>query len=186
MWIGLEPPNIAGGVIIGEPVNYKEWYLDHASFCDGEENRRWKLEDWMIKNYQDYEALLISEGGEVALQQMGKELNEEEIAKAVAIKNYLASLTPEEVAGFMPEPVPVMAKEAVIEVEEESDGILAIHRLKKDETWTHLALQYYGHMSEPYWRLIYEANIDLVGEDYHCIWGGMELVVPILPPGFSP
>ena len=53
--------------------------------------------------------------------------------------------------------------------------------LKEGETWTHVSLKFYGHITEPYWRPIYEANKATVGEDYHRIWPGMEIIIPELP-----
>jgi len=59
--------------------------------------------------------------------------------------------------------------------------IMKVHTLGENETWTHLSLKYYGHTTEPYWRLIYEANKEMVGDDYRRIWGGMEINIPELP-----
>lgn len=59
--------------------------------------------------------------------------------------------------------------------------IIKVHTLGENETWTHLSAKYYGHTTEPYWRHIYEANKELVGDDYKRIWGGMEIKIPELP-----
>lgn len=59
--------------------------------------------------------------------------------------------------------------------------VIAVHTLKDNETWSHLALRYYGDMSEPYWRYMYEFNKEMVGDNYKSIWGGMEIRIPELP-----
>lgn len=56
------------------------------------------------------------------------------------------------------------------------------HTVVAGETWTHLALKYYGRSIEPFWRLIYEypANKALVGDDYRKLRPGMEIAIPEL------
>ena len=39
---------------------------------------------------------------------------------------------------------------------------LGAHTIAADETLSHLSLKYYGHATEPYWRLIYEANKEAI------------------------
>jgi nucleoid-associated protein YgaU len=53
--------------------------------------------------------------------------------------------------------------------------------LKEGETWSHVALKFYGHATPPYWQILIDANKATVGEDYHRIWAGMEIVIPELP-----
>ena len=57
MFISLQSPNPN---IESHPVNYKEWYLENLEICDGEPNKRWKIEDWMIMDYSDYEIQLAA------------------------------------------------------------------------------------------------------------------------------
>ena len=59
--------------------------------------------------------------------------------------------------------------------------ILATHTLTKEETLSHLSLKYYGHATEPYWRIIYEANKDVVGPNPNKVHAGMVLKIPVLP-----
>jgi nucleoid-associated protein YgaU len=59
--------------------------------------------------------------------------------------------------------------------------VIATHKVKKDETWTHLSLKYYGFTTEPYWRHIYEFNKDLIGDDYRKLMAGQEIKIPELP-----
>jgi hypothetical protein len=175
MWVGLQPPP-AG---IGNPTNYEKWYAANAEFCDGLPNRRWKLEDWMITDYDEYASRLNGEGGGMSAQ-----LEIDAIHNAVIIQDYLASLPSPDLSK---EPERSLPQYETPEAETASEpSALTIHTLKSHETWTHLALIYYGEMSEPYWRHIYEANIELVGEDYRRIWGGMEIVIPALPSNLVP
>lgn len=59
--------------------------------------------------------------------------------------------------------------------------VIAVHKVQKNETWTHLALRYYGDMSEPYWRYMYEFNKELIGDNYKNFYAGLEIRVPELP-----
>lgn len=59
--------------------------------------------------------------------------------------------------------------------------IIAEHTLKADETLSHLALKYYGSAYEPYWRVIYEANKELIGENPARVRPGMVIKIPVLP-----
>ena len=59
--------------------------------------------------------------------------------------------------------------------------MLATHKITSKETLSHLALQYYGHATEPYWRLIYEANKDVIGPNPNKVRVGTLLEIPVLP-----
>ena len=54
MFIGLQVPET-----LGVPIDYKEWYIENAEFCDGQPLRRWVIEDWMIMSFEDYENELV-------------------------------------------------------------------------------------------------------------------------------
>lgn len=58
---------------------------------------------------------------------------------------------------------------------------IAEHELKADETLSHLSLQYYGHATPPYWRLIYEANKELIGDNPNRVRPGLKIKIPELP-----
>lgn len=59
--------------------------------------------------------------------------------------------------------------------------VIATHKVKKDETWTHLSLKYYGYTTKPYWQHIYEFNKELIGDDYRKLLAGQEIKIPELP-----
>jgi nucleoid-associated protein YgaU len=59
--------------------------------------------------------------------------------------------------------------------------IIATHTLTADETLSHLSLKYYGHATEPYWRIIYEANKDVIGANPNKVRPGLEIKIPVLP-----
>ncbi len=55
------------------------------------------------------------------------------------------------------------------------------HTMAADETLSHLSLKYYGHATEPYWRLIYEANKDEIGPNPNKVRPGTVLKIPVVP-----
>jgi len=59
--------------------------------------------------------------------------------------------------------------------------VLTEHTLKADETLSHLSLKYYGSAYEPYWRVIYEANKELIGDNPARVRPGMVIKIPVLP-----
>lgn len=66
-------------------------------------------------------------------------------------------------------------------VEEAKSRIIAEHTLKADETLSHLSLKYYGSAYEPYWRVIYEANKELIGPNPARVRPGMVIKIPVKP-----
>lgn len=65
--------------------------------------------------------------------------------------------------------------------EAERANIITEHTLKADETLSHLALKYYNSGYEPYWRVIYEANKELIGPNPARVRPGMVIKIPVLP-----
>jgi nucleoid-associated protein YgaU len=59
--------------------------------------------------------------------------------------------------------------------------ILTTHKLASGETLSGLALKYYGNATKPYWTLIANANLALVGENGRKGQPGMVLKIPVLP-----
>ena len=59
--------------------------------------------------------------------------------------------------------------------------VLAEHEMKADETLGHLALKYYGHATPTYWKLIYEANKEAIGDNPNRVKVGLKLQIPELP-----
>jgi nucleoid-associated protein YgaU len=59
--------------------------------------------------------------------------------------------------------------------------VMAEHTLKADETLSHVSLKYYGSATEPYWRLIYDANKGVIGDNPSRVRPGMVLQIPVLP-----
>lgn len=59
--------------------------------------------------------------------------------------------------------------------------IIAEHTLTPDESLSHLALKYYGFGYEPYWRVIYNANKELIGDNPGHVHPGMVIKIPVLP-----
>jgi nucleoid-associated protein YgaU len=58
---------------------------------------------------------------------------------------------------------------------------LDMHTITANETLSDLSLKYYGHATEPYWWLIYEANKDAIGPNPNHVRPGTILKIPVLP-----
>ena len=57
---------------------------------------------------------------------------------------------------------------------------IAEHTVKKGETLSHIALAYYGSAARENWMQIYEANKDVLGDNYNLIRPGQVLKIPEL------
>ena len=62
-----------------------------------------------------------------------------------------------------------------------SKKTIAEHTVGGGDTLSHIALEYYGHATKPYWMLIYEANKSLIGDDPNKVKRGITLKIPELP-----
>lgn len=67
------------------------------------------------------------------------------------------------------------------EEEAKKNAILATHVVASGETLSHIALKHYGHATPPYYKLIYEFNKDVIGDNINIIVPGQELRIPVLP-----
>jgi len=52
------------------------------------------------------------------------------------------------------------------------------YTVKQGDTLSGIALQFYGHGTEPFWRTIYNANIAVIGPDPNLITPGQQLNIP--------
>lgn len=66
-------------------------------------------------------------------------------------------------------------------VAKKESKVIAEHTLTAEETLSHISLKYYGHATEPYWRVIYEANKEIIGDNPNHVRAGLELKIPELP-----
>ncbi len=55
------------------------------------------------------------------------------------------------------------------------------HVWTREDTYASLAQQYYGSIKEPYWRLIYDHNKEIIGGHPNNIRVGLEIEIPPLP-----
>ena len=55
------------------------------------------------------------------------------------------------------------------------------HVWTKEDTYADLAFKYYGSSKEPYWRLIYNHNKQIIGNHPNDIRVGLEIEIPPLP-----
>ena len=74
----------------------------------------------------------------------------------------------------------------LVSEEEIADAMLLLlerkHVVAEGQTLSQLAQKYYGHVTEPYWRLIYEANKAVIGDNPGIIRPGTVLQIPELTP----
>lgn len=59
--------------------------------------------------------------------------------------------------------------------------IMKEHKVGEGETLSHVALKYYGYATETYWRLILEANEEVMGGNEKRMYPGLVLKIPELP-----
>ena len=60
-------------------------------------------------------------------------------------------------------------------------SVMATHKVESGETLSHIALKYYKHATPPYWKLLLEANSEVLKGSEKNVRTGMELVIPELP-----
>ena len=63
----------------------------------------------------------------------------------------------------------------------EAAAFIGEHTVTADDTLSHIALKFYGHATPPYYKLIYEANKDVSGDNMNVIVPGQVLRIPALP-----
>ncbi len=73
------------------------------------------------------------------------------------------------------------AAQAARAVEAARTSAIKKHVWTREDTYASLAYENYGNMTEPYWRLIYEHNRELIGDHPNNIKVGMEIEIPPLP-----
>ena len=76
--------------------------------------------------------------------------------------------------------VPGMAGGGATSVGAKPAGILASYTIKKGDTLSQIAKDHYGSGSQPYWKLIQEANKDEI-KDANLIYPGQVIKIPVLP-----
>jgi nucleoid-associated protein YgaU len=59
--------------------------------------------------------------------------------------------------------------------------VMKTHKVESGETLSHIALKYYKHATPPYWKLLLEANTEVLKGSEKNVRTGMELVIPELP-----
>ena len=58
---------------------------------------------------------------------------------------------------------------------------VAEHLVETGETLSDIALKYYKHATPAYWRIILEANKEILKGNERNVQAGMKLVIPALP-----
>lgn len=65
------------------------------------------------------------------------------------------------------------------------DRFIAAHLVGFKDTLSGIAYKYYGKASEPFYRLIYEANKEIIGSNMNLLRAGQSLNIPRLPENLS-
>lgn len=73
------------------------------------------------------------------------------------------------------------AARAKIAQNQASKDAVAEHTVKEGETLSHIAQHYYGNAGEMYWRHIYEANKEVIGDNPGMIKPGQVFQIPAKP-----
>lgn len=60
-------------------------------------------------------------------------------------------------------------------------AVIAEHTVKNDDTLSGIALKYYKHATEPYWRFIYESNKAVIGDNPGVLRPGIVIKILTLP-----
>lgn len=60
-------------------------------------------------------------------------------------------------------------------------AVMAEYTVVAGDTLSALALRYYGNAGQAYWKLIYEANKDIIGSNPGMVRTGLTLKIPTLP-----
>jgi nucleoid-associated protein YgaU len=64
---------------------------------------------------------------------------------------------------------------------EKAAAFIGEHTVTSEDTLSHIALKFYGKATPPYYKLIYEANKDIIGDNMNIIVPGQVLRIPALP-----
>lgn len=67
------------------------------------------------------------------------------------------------------------------EAKAKAEAAVIKHVWTKEDTYADLAQRFYGSFKEPYWRLIYEYNKEIIGNHPNAIRVGLEIKIPPLP-----
>lgn len=79
--------------------------------------------------------------------------------------------------GLNASPSPIAPSQTPIN----GERFLAAHLVGYKDTLSGIAFKYYGKASEPYYRLIYEANREIIGSNMNLLRAGQTLNIPKLP-----
>jgi nucleoid-associated protein YgaU len=75
----------------------------------------------------------------------------------------------------------VQRKRAETAAAEAAAAAAVKHVWTKEDTYAGLAQKHYGSIKEPYWRLIYNHNKEIIGDHPNDIRVGLEIEIPPLP-----
>lgn len=128
-----------------------------------------------IREAADKQASQLAEARKEAEELAEKQ--RQAVAAEVAKKAEEAKAKADELAAAMT----AEAEEVAEKVGFAKAAVIATHTVGANETLSHIALRYYGHSTPPYYKVIYEFNKAVIGENMNIIRAGQVLEIPQLP-----
>lgn len=141
----------------------------------GKKNIFAKLSSFFKKKEPDSESIGISSASDDATEEIQRDLLETELAEA---GHNMADFT----AGLNTGHSPIASSQ---HLQINGERFLAAHLVGFKDTLSGIAYKYYGKASEPYYRLIYDANQEIIGPNMNLLRAGQTLDIPKLPEELS-
>lgn len=132
-----------------------------------------------IKAAADKQAAELAKGRQEAAELAKK--HQEAIHAEVSKKAEEAKIAADEKADALAAAIGAKTEEVAEKVAFVQSAVIATHTVTANETLSHIALRYYGHATPPYYKLIYEFNKGIIGENMNIIRAGQVLEIPQLP-----
>ena len=134
-----------------------------------------KLRGFFKKKKSDSESLGVGSAGNYTPTESQRDLLESELAEA---GHNVADFT----AGLNTGHSPIASNQ---HLQLNGERFLAAHLVGFKDTLSGIAFKYYGKASEPYYRLIYEVNQEIIGSNMNLLRAGQTLDIPRLPEELS-
>jgi carboxyl-terminal processing protease len=147
------------GLLVGVKTYGKGSVQDWINLLNSQGAIRITVEHWLTPNGRQI-------NGEGLIPDAIVPISQEDVdaGRDPQMEKAIRSILPEEIAETIQTPL-----------------VIIRHEVSGDQTLSHLALKYYGHPTEPYWKLIYEFNKVKIGSNVKNIFDGLILDIPELP-----
>ncbi|MGB4596166.1 MAG: hypothetical protein WBI14_09725 [Anaerolineaceae bacterium] len=170
-------------------------FTNKDELAKAEEARKQAAEDAeqqqkILKAAAEKENAQLAEARKAAAEEAEKQLDavQAEVAKKAAEVKAAAEAKAEEVKAAAEAKADELAAAMNAEAEKVAEkvgfvraAVIATHTVGANETLSHIALHYYGHATPPYYKVIYEFNKEVIGDNMNIIRAGQVLEIPQLP-----